>query len=230
MTLPGRNAPRRFTRVSIAVGVVSVFDVVEDDSVVVFHAGVVKKGGRLINQAGRVVSGPEPPRYSLAPPSQLSCFSRLTRWARSMPSRPGHSWARFTIAGFSALLFSGLPGLVQLGVYAITGLVVFLPIGYCLCMLMGRLRAQSQALQLANAQLRRHAWIVGMADERLGVAHQPRPDFAACARQLHQNSSRPCVFSQRSAARNSGHTASTSLQKRGPWFGCGMCISSWTST
>ena len=32
------------------------FDVVEDDSVVVFHAGVVKKGGRLINQAGRVVS------------------------------------------------------------------------------------------------------------------------------------------------------------------------------
>lgn len=29
-----------------------------------------------------------------------------------------------SIAGFSALLFSGLPGLVQLGVYAITGLVV----------------------------------------------------------------------------------------------------------
>ncbi|HEX2062741.1 MAG TPA: phosphoribosylamine--glycine ligase [Thermoanaerobaculia bacterium] len=31
-------------------------DLVEDDSVVVFHAGVVKKGGKLINQAGRVVS------------------------------------------------------------------------------------------------------------------------------------------------------------------------------
>ncbi|HEX2120609.1 MAG TPA: phosphoribosylamine--glycine ligase [Thermoanaerobaculia bacterium] len=32
------------------------FDPIEDDSVVVFHAGVVKKGGKLINQAGRVVS------------------------------------------------------------------------------------------------------------------------------------------------------------------------------
>ena len=32
------------------------FGAVEDDSVVVFHAGVVKKGGKLINQAGRVVS------------------------------------------------------------------------------------------------------------------------------------------------------------------------------
>ena len=32
------------------------FDPIEDDAVVVFHAGVVKKGGRFINQAGRVVS------------------------------------------------------------------------------------------------------------------------------------------------------------------------------
>ncbi|HYK05280.1 MAG TPA: phosphoribosylamine--glycine ligase [Thermoanaerobaculia bacterium] len=32
------------------------FDPVDDDSVVVFHAGVVKKGGKLVNQAGRVVS------------------------------------------------------------------------------------------------------------------------------------------------------------------------------
>jgi phosphoribosylamine--glycine ligase len=32
------------------------FDPVDDESVVVFHAGVVKKGGKLINQAGRVVS------------------------------------------------------------------------------------------------------------------------------------------------------------------------------
>jgi phosphoribosylamine--glycine ligase len=32
------------------------FDPIDDESVVVFHAGVVKKGGRLINQAGRVVS------------------------------------------------------------------------------------------------------------------------------------------------------------------------------
>ena len=31
-------------------------DVVDDESVVVFYAGVVKKGGKLINQAGRVVS------------------------------------------------------------------------------------------------------------------------------------------------------------------------------
>jgi phosphoribosylamine--glycine ligase len=32
------------------------FDPVDDESVVVFHAGVVKKGGKLVNQAGRVVS------------------------------------------------------------------------------------------------------------------------------------------------------------------------------
>ena len=32
------------------------FDPIEDESVVVFHAGVVKKGGRFVNQAGRVVS------------------------------------------------------------------------------------------------------------------------------------------------------------------------------
>jgi phosphoribosylamine--glycine ligase len=32
------------------------FDPVDDDSVVVFHAGVVKRGGKLVNQAGRVVS------------------------------------------------------------------------------------------------------------------------------------------------------------------------------
>ena len=32
------------------------FDPIDDDSVVVFHAGVVKKGGKFINQAGRVVS------------------------------------------------------------------------------------------------------------------------------------------------------------------------------
>jgi phosphoribosylamine--glycine ligase len=32
------------------------FDPLDDDSVVVFHAGVVKKGGKLVNQAGRVVS------------------------------------------------------------------------------------------------------------------------------------------------------------------------------
>jgi phosphoribosylamine---glycine ligase len=32
------------------------FDPVDDESVVIFHAGVVKKGGKLINQAGRVVS------------------------------------------------------------------------------------------------------------------------------------------------------------------------------
>jgi len=31
-------------------------DPVDDDSVVIFHAGIVKKGGKLINQAGRVVS------------------------------------------------------------------------------------------------------------------------------------------------------------------------------
>jgi phosphoribosylamine--glycine ligase len=31
-------------------------DPIDDDSVVVFHAGVVKKGGKLVNQAGRVVS------------------------------------------------------------------------------------------------------------------------------------------------------------------------------
>jgi phosphoribosylamine--glycine ligase len=31
-------------------------DLVESDSVVVFHAGVVKRGGKLINQAGRVAS------------------------------------------------------------------------------------------------------------------------------------------------------------------------------
>jgi phosphoribosylamine--glycine ligase len=32
------------------------FDPIDDDSVAIFHAGVVKKGGKLINQAGRVVS------------------------------------------------------------------------------------------------------------------------------------------------------------------------------
>lgn len=32
------------------------FDAIEDESVVVFHGGVVKKDGKLINQAGRVVS------------------------------------------------------------------------------------------------------------------------------------------------------------------------------
>jgi phosphoribosylamine---glycine ligase len=32
------------------------FDPVDDDSVVIFNAGVVKKGGKLINQAGRVAS------------------------------------------------------------------------------------------------------------------------------------------------------------------------------
>ncbi|MBV8517616.1 MAG: phosphoribosylamine--glycine ligase [Acidobacteria bacterium] len=32
------------------------FDPIADDSVVVFHAGVVKRGGKLVNQAGRVVS------------------------------------------------------------------------------------------------------------------------------------------------------------------------------
>jgi phosphoribosylamine---glycine ligase len=32
------------------------FDPIGDDSVVVFHAGVVKRGGKLVNQAGRVVS------------------------------------------------------------------------------------------------------------------------------------------------------------------------------
>ncbi|MEA2490536.1 MAG: phosphoribosylamine---glycine ligase [Acidobacteriota bacterium] len=32
------------------------FDPIEDDSVVVFHAGVVKRDGRFVNQAGRVVS------------------------------------------------------------------------------------------------------------------------------------------------------------------------------
>ncbi|HET7434013.1 MAG TPA: phosphoribosylamine--glycine ligase [Thermoanaerobaculia bacterium] len=32
------------------------FDAVDDDSVVIFHAGVVKRGGKLVNQAGRVVS------------------------------------------------------------------------------------------------------------------------------------------------------------------------------
>ncbi|HEV3486708.1 MAG TPA: phosphoribosylglycinamide synthetase C domain-containing protein, partial [Vicinamibacterales bacterium] len=32
------------------------FDPIDDDSVVVFHAGVVKRGDRLVNQAGRVVS------------------------------------------------------------------------------------------------------------------------------------------------------------------------------
>ena len=31
-------------------------DPIDDDSVVIFHAGIVKKGGKLINQAGRVVS------------------------------------------------------------------------------------------------------------------------------------------------------------------------------
>lgn len=33
-----------------------VFDPIEDESVVVFHAGTVKKGERLVNQAGRVAS------------------------------------------------------------------------------------------------------------------------------------------------------------------------------
>ncbi len=33
-----------------------VFDTIEDDAVVVFNAGVVKRGGKLINQAGRVAS------------------------------------------------------------------------------------------------------------------------------------------------------------------------------
>jgi phosphoribosylamine--glycine ligase len=33
-----------------------IFDPIDDDSVVVFHAGVVKRDGKLINQAGRVVS------------------------------------------------------------------------------------------------------------------------------------------------------------------------------
>lgn len=33
-----------------------VFDPIDDDSVVVFHAGVVKRGGKFVNQAGRVVS------------------------------------------------------------------------------------------------------------------------------------------------------------------------------
>jgi phosphoribosylamine--glycine ligase len=32
-----------------------VIDPIEDDSIVVFHAGVVKKGGKLVNTAGRVV-------------------------------------------------------------------------------------------------------------------------------------------------------------------------------
>jgi phosphoribosylamine--glycine ligase len=31
-------------------------DAVDDDSVVIFHAGVVKRGGKLVNQAGRVAS------------------------------------------------------------------------------------------------------------------------------------------------------------------------------
>ena len=33
-----------------------VFDPIDDPSVVIFHAGVVKRDGRLVNQAGRVVS------------------------------------------------------------------------------------------------------------------------------------------------------------------------------
>jgi phosphoribosylamine--glycine ligase len=33
-----------------------IFDPITDDSVVIFHAGVVKRDGKLINQAGRVVS------------------------------------------------------------------------------------------------------------------------------------------------------------------------------
>ncbi|MGZ5475687.1 MAG: phosphoribosylamine--glycine ligase [Thermoanaerobaculia bacterium] len=33
-----------------------VIDPIEDDSIVVFHAGVVKKGGKLVNTSGRVVS------------------------------------------------------------------------------------------------------------------------------------------------------------------------------
>jgi phosphoribosylamine--glycine ligase len=32
------------------------FDPIDDEAVVVFHAGVVKKGGKFVNQAGRVVS------------------------------------------------------------------------------------------------------------------------------------------------------------------------------
>jgi phosphoribosylamine--glycine ligase len=32
------------------------FDPIDDESVVVFHAGVVKRGGKFVNQAGRVVS------------------------------------------------------------------------------------------------------------------------------------------------------------------------------
>ncbi|HEV7768365.1 MAG TPA: phosphoribosylglycinamide synthetase C domain-containing protein, partial [Thermoanaerobaculia bacterium] len=31
-------------------------DPIDDDSVVVFHAGAVKRGGKLVNQAGRVAS------------------------------------------------------------------------------------------------------------------------------------------------------------------------------
>ena len=33
-----------------------VIDPIDDDSVVIFHAGIVKQGGKLINQAGRVAS------------------------------------------------------------------------------------------------------------------------------------------------------------------------------
>jgi signal transduction histidine kinase len=35
--------------------------------------------------------------------------------------------------------------------------ITYLAVGYCMCIFMGRLRAQSQALAQANAQLRRHA-------------------------------------------------------------------------
>ena len=31
-------------------------DPIDDESVVIFHAGVIKKGGKMINVAGRVVS------------------------------------------------------------------------------------------------------------------------------------------------------------------------------
>jgi len=37
-------------------GQVVEIDPIDDESVVIFHAGIVKKGGKLINQAGRVVS------------------------------------------------------------------------------------------------------------------------------------------------------------------------------
>jgi signal transduction histidine kinase len=48
-------------------------------------------------------------------------------------------------------------GATQSVPFSIGQTAVFMAVGYSMCLIMGRLRAQSQALKQANAQLRRHA-------------------------------------------------------------------------